>query len=153
MAVFAKLQGVPGHAVEEERMLKPAEVTEVPGLTPKEREALQAYINALLEALPDQVVRIILYGSKARGEGTPESDIDLMVVIRNGEERRPDGLWTSLRSDPRWKTAIYLADDIFLEYDVYISPFLIGEQRFKHGSLLVRNVQREGIELWPRQKT
>jgi len=142
-----------GGAVEEERMLKPADVTEIPGLTPKEREALQAYIDALLKALPDQIVRIILYGSKARGEGTPESDIDLMVVIRNGEEQRPDGFWTSLRSDPRWKTAIYLADDIFLDYDVCISPFFIGEQRFKRGSLLVRSVQREGIELWPCQKT
>ena len=131
-------------------MLKPAEVTEVPGLTPKEREALQAYINALLEALPDQVVRIILYGSKARGEGTPESDIDLMVVIRNGEERRPDGLWTSLMFDPMWEIIVDIANDVLLDQGVLISPFVIGEQRFKHGSLLTKSVQREGIELWPR---
>lgn len=136
--------------LKEQKMLRVADVSEIPGLTPKEREALQAYIDALLKALPDQVVRIILYGSKARGEGTLESDIDLMVVIRDGEEQRPDGFWTSLRSDPRWKTAVYLADDIFLDYEVHISPFLIGEQRFEHGSSVVRDAQREGIELWCR---
>lgn len=133
-------------------MLKATEVTEVAGLTPKEREALKAYIDALLKALPDQIVRIILYGSKARGEGTLESDIDLMIVIRNGEKRRPDGFWTSLVFDPRWKTIVEIANDILLDYEVFISPFVIGEQRFDYGSLLVKEVQREGVKLWPHPK-
>lgn len=110
------------------------------------------YIEALLKALPDQLVRIILYGSKARGEGTPESDVDVMIVIRNGDQQREDGFWTSLMFDPRWETIVGIANDILLDHGVFISPFVIGEQRFKYGSLLVKSVQREGIELWPYRK-
>lgn len=31
--------------------------------------------------------RVVLFGSRARGTGTPESDIDLLVVVSNGTSR------------------------------------------------------------------
>ena len=33
-------------------------------------------------------LRVILFGSRARGEATDESDVDLLVVLENGADKR-----------------------------------------------------------------
>ena len=38
-------------------------------------------VNGILRALPSQVIRIVLYGSAARGTNTPESDVDIAVFV------------------------------------------------------------------------
>ena len=52
-------------------------------LTAEEQAWLEAYRSALQEQYPGVVVRLLIYGSKARGEDTPESDIDLLLVIKD----------------------------------------------------------------------
>jgi len=44
----------------------------------KDREQLGAIVEALVQAL--HPVRIILFGSRARGQARPDSDFDLLVV-------------------------------------------------------------------------
>ena len=39
-------------------------------------------VDGILRALPSQVIRIVLYGSVARGSSTPESDVDIAVFTR-----------------------------------------------------------------------
>jgi uncharacterized protein (UPF0332 family)/predicted nucleotidyltransferase len=55
---------------------------------PAEDEAwLRHYQRALAERFPGLVKDIIVYGSKARGTATADSDLDLLVVIRDGDPR------------------------------------------------------------------
>ena len=47
-----------------------------------ERQALSILVQALAETLKDNLVRVIIYGSKARGDQRPDSDTDHMVIIK-----------------------------------------------------------------------
>jgi len=50
-------------------------------------EVLTRYRDALLVHFPDQLQRLILFGSQARGDATAESDIDILVVVSWEEEK------------------------------------------------------------------
>ncbi|MGH6898540.1 MAG: DUF433 domain-containing protein [Geminicoccaceae bacterium] len=58
-----------------------------PGLTPEDIRAAEIHARAVPEALLDAVVahfdplQVILFGSRARGEASADSDIDLLVVL------------------------------------------------------------------------
>ena len=64
-------------------------------LAPAERTAIEAAAAALRARFP--VTDIVLYGSKARGDSDPESDIDLLVLtsrpLDDEEQRR---IWSDL---------------------------------------------------------
>ena len=59
-------------------------------LTVADRAWLGAYRQALDEQFPGLVEDLVLFGSKARGTATPDSDLDLLVIIREGEWRLKD---------------------------------------------------------------
>lgn len=93
-------------------------------------------LHARLERLyGDRLVEVLLFGSRARGEADPESDIDVLVVLR--EPVRP-------------ATEIARTGDIVaglsLEHDVVISCVFMDENRYRtRAGPLLRNVRREGI--------
>ena len=60
-------------------------------LTSDETTWLAQYRQALSEWHPGAVVRMLVYGSKARGESHPDSDVDVLLVVRNdaGPLKRP----------------------------------------------------------------
>jgi len=121
------------------------------GLPERVREALAAFRRALLGAFPGQIRRIILYGSYARGEAAPDSDVDVMIVVAWEEERLPDGFYRSMYGDPRWETIVDIACDASLEHGVWVSPLVVGENRHvahRRWSFF-KEVQREGVVLWP----
>ena len=52
-------------------------------LTPDETTWLAEYRQALSERHPGAVVRMLVYGSKARGESHPDSDVDVLLIVKN----------------------------------------------------------------------
>jgi len=56
-------------------------------LTPEDEAWLEGYRQALAEQFPGVVERFIIYGSKARGTATADSDLDVLLVIRDGDRR------------------------------------------------------------------
>ena len=46
------------------------------------RGDLERYVAALRGQLRDDLVSVVLFGSRASGRATPESDIDLLVIAR-----------------------------------------------------------------------
>jgi len=58
---------------------------ELAGLTPEERDWLAAYRRQLEEEFPGIVEQIVIFGSKARGDATEESDLDVLLVITAGD--------------------------------------------------------------------
>jgi predicted nucleotidyltransferase len=113
---------------------------EVPDLTAKERRAIDAYLDRLHERFPGEILQVTLFGSKARGDSDPWSDIDILTVVR--EESWP------LREEINT-----LAARVSLEYDVLLGPRVIGQERWERMERdrfgLYQNVITEGIPLEP----
>jgi|RhiMetdeSRZDD1v2_1073273.scaffolds.fasta_scaffold514023_1 predicted nucleotidyltransferase len=61
-------------------------------LTPAETAWLLAYQTHLKKAFPGCVEEISIFGSKARGDARADSDLDVLVVIREGDWRFKEAL-------------------------------------------------------------
>ena len=105
-------------------------------LKPKEKKALKGFVRQLMENFPSKISLIALYGSKARGDSTPDSDIDILILVT-----QEDRIFR--------REIIDLASQFSLEYDVLLSPHVIGEGRFerKRGFTYYRNVAHDAIQL------
>jgi predicted nucleotidyltransferase len=98
-------------------------------LTSREREALREAARVLRERFP--VEQVILFGSKARGQGDAESDLDLLILTS--------------RELP-WKERDTLVDALFeiqLAYDVLLSPLVLGRHEWEEGLYSVVPLQAE----------
>jgi predicted nucleotidyltransferase len=85
----------------------------------------------------DRLVKLILFGSHARGEATPDSDIDLLAVLKSPVSQVQEIFYIS-----------NLRVKVLLDYDELVSIIPMSEDRFNaKGVALLRNIQREGIEL------
>ena len=85
-----------------------------------------------------EVVRIYAYGSRVRGDSTPESDLDLVVELGN-----PTSSQKRTVRDEVW--AVSIAEGIL------ISVIVVSEASFESGLVaqtpFAMNVKREGIEV------
>jgi predicted nucleotidyltransferase len=54
-------------------------------LTPDEQTWLDAYCQGLAEQFPNLVEEIVVFGSKARGDARPDSDLDILVIVREAD--------------------------------------------------------------------
>ena len=101
-------------------------------------QPILAELRQRLEALyGPRLVKMILYGSQARGDAAPGSDIDVLVVlcgrVQPGEEIS--------------RTSETVAD-LSLRFNEVISCVFMDDARFtgRNGPFL-RNVRREGVTL------
>ncbi len=79
------------------------------------------------------IVKIILFGSVARGDDTEESDIDILIITTNSDEL----------SDEINSATV----DIILEKDEFISPHVMSEEHFNKtiDYPFLTNVLKEGV--------
>lgn len=81
--------------------------------------------------------RIILFGSHARGEATPDSDVDLLVLMpRNGQTRHAQ------------ITAILTRCHLGFPVDVLVRTREEFEERLAMNDWFMRDIQREGKVLY-----
>ena len=91
--------------------------------------------NELKTLYGARLSEIILYGSFARGEGTKDSDIDIMVLL--------DGKVNSWKEIDR---TIDLVTEINLKYDILISLLPIAKDDYFHLNMpIILNIRSEGI--------
>jgi len=107
----------------------------LPYLTDRERQILSRLLERLEAAAGDRVHHVILFGSKARGDAEPHSDLDLMVVA----DMDPD----ELRA---------LTADLETEAGASLMPQLWSSAEYERLQRLKMpfyvNVRRDGVELW-----
>jgi len=101
---------------------------------------LTEFVKRLRHSLSGNVVDVRLFGSEARGEATPESDIDVLVIVQ------PEGERTALED-----RAIDIAFDVNLEFGVYISPRVLTpgilNDHVWRETPFIKNVAAESIPL------
>jgi len=91
----------------------------------------------LQELYGDRLVKLILFGSHARGEANLDSDIDLLAVLKSPVSQVQE---ISYMSNLRVK--------ILLERDELVSIIPVTEEDYStRNAGFLRNIRKEGIEL------
>ena len=107
-------------------------------LSDQEKTTLKEFKNRLKEILESQLLELKLFGSKARGDDKPNSDIDVLVIVTTDDWRIRDKVYD-------------VATDILIQSDVCISPKVISKNKFnqmsKEGTSFVHNVSRDAITI------
>ncbi len=107
-------------------------------LADHEQAALREFLTRLREQHGNEVVLVRLFGSKVRGDFDEESDIDVLVVVKDNGH-----IWDDL---------VALEVDLMLEYNVVISSLIMSRENYewhrRYSAPLYRSVEREGIDLW-----
>ena len=102
----------------------------------KEAAALQEFKDNILNKFAGKIKTILLYGSKARGDYHKESDIDVMILIDEGDFKVRDQI-------------AGIAYDIFLKHEVLISPLVINTKEYRllnrWQTSFFKNTKKDGI--------
>lgn len=109
-------------------------------IDPMTLESARAFLDIVRRDYP--VLEARLYGSRARGDYQPDSDVDVAVILGGAKRRRVD---VALEM-------VDLAQDILLDTGIYISPFPVWKSEWDNPELmfnpwLIRNIKVEGIAL------
>ena len=105
-------------------------------LKENEERALSELREELIAKYP--IIDIRLFGSKARGQGRQDSDLDVMIEIPDYDQ-----------------AMVAEIDDIIyrinLEHDVFISALVFGKDELEEGPMseapIYKVIQREGVPL------
>ena len=102
------------------------------------QRAVSEFAERLRERFGSEVVSIWMYGSRARGDASPDSDIDLAVVVSDA-------------SPERRRAVRHLAVEVWLEHGLYLSTRVWSAAHWheleRMQTLLYRNICSDGITL------
>ena len=107
-------------------------------LAANERRALETFVRRLHARFGGRVSSVVLFGSKARGDFGPDSDLDVLVRLTDDD------------SALRWEVQ-RLAARVSLEYDLLLSVRAVGrsqwERMARYRTPLFHALQSEGVPL------
>ena len=95
----------------------------------------EEYKRRVVRAFHGRVAKVVLYGSRARGDARPDSDWDIAVFL-TGEPSSDD---LNRLSD--------LGFDLLLETEQYIQVLPLPVRREAEESLLLSSIRNEGVAL------
>ena len=102
-----------------------------------ERTILTRFRELLMKRL--QLHKLVLFGSRARGDADPDSDLDVLVVVQGGIDREV----RDYVSDCAWEAGF--------EHGVVVVPVVFSREEWEEGperhSLLAQAVETEGVFL------
>ncbi len=102
----------------------------------KIKELIEEFKKEIENLYGKRLKQIILYGSHARGDFTEDSDIDLLIILK-------DKVIPGKEID----RMIDIITEINLKYGVLISVYPVSERDYKKvKSPLLLNVRREGVQ-------
>lgn len=112
---------------------------QVTWLRPQVQNAIKSYLSQLVAGHGNNVGSVTLYGSQARAEAEPDSDIDLFIVV--------------YQDSPALRQALIdLAWQVQFEHDVIISDIICSlnqlQQMQANHFPYYQNIEKEGVLLW-----
>lgn len=84
----------------------------------------------------DRLVRVVLFGSRARGDARPDSDYDVAVFLRD-----PDSFWTESGRLAQVET------DILYDTLAVINALPFDKKAYDSQTMFMGEVRREGVPL------
>ncbi len=106
------------------------------------RTLVEHYIAQVVQAIYGSHLRkVILYGSYARGDSRPDSDVDLMILLDMSD--------LDLKSYSQELS--YMTYDFNMDHDLDIKPITKSEELFEKWVVnypFYANVNREGVVLY-----
>ena len=112
--------------------------TRLDQLTEDEQRIAVAFVDKIRERFDHQLVSIVLFGSRARGEAEPDSDMDMLVVMTEVD--------FEIRQAIR-----HLAVEVWLDYGIYLSTRVWSQDHWHKvaqlQTLLYQNIRKDGIDL------
>ena len=100
--------------------------------------AVSQFSRELKRMLGERLVRVVLYGSYARGTYHDNSDVDIMILVKMSEDE--------IR---QIKNSIYdLAFEIEMDTDIDIAPIIKEKQQYEYWVDTLpfyKNIKEEGV--------
>ena len=102
-------------------------------LKSEEREMLKRFKREVKKVLGGRLDRVVLFGSRSRGDAAPDSDFDVLVTVQNLQERDR-------------KRVFEIAADLSLEHDTVLAVLVVPANDFTEDRYfyLYENIQKEG---------
>jgi predicted nucleotidyltransferase len=108
-------------------------------LTEAEQAAVESVVESLVGTLGENLIRLVIYGSKVRGDYSEDSDIDLLVLVKQVSSEQRMLIYDRLL-------------DLELRYESRISLVFFSEYEYERNleleSFFIENVNRDGVDLW-----
>lgn len=105
-------------------------------LTPVDRNAVEEFMRKLRAAFGERLREALLFGSKARGTDSPESDIDMFLVFKDATIDDEDKV-------------LDIAFEVNMAFDVYISPRIMDSSAradpVRKATPFMKAVAHEGV--------
>ena len=106
-------------------------------MDPQTQTAVAELRDRLSKLYGERFQRTVVFGSRARGDALPDSDVDVLVVL--GGDVRP---FEEIRR------AGEVVADVSLRNDVYLSCIYTSESRFENATTpFQKAVRREGVRV------
>lgn len=108
------------------------------GLTSQDTKALKLFADHLKETFPERLEGVQVFGSKARGEATKFSDVDVLVVLKD-----------ATRQDRH--TVSRLTSRVLLDTNVFLSPKTLSPQQLggmqQRGSMFWQSIEPDLVRV------
>lgn len=110
-------------------------------LTPRQLAAARELVRRVRLRVPAVLFRALLFGSRARGQGRPDSDVDVLLVFR---ALPPD-------REPHATIAEALGDGVAAETGVPVQPWSVSLEDLACGcrTPMLVDALDDGVPLWP----
>ena len=104
----------------------------------EEQAWLEAYREALNKQHPEAIKEMVIYGSKARGQAHADSDLDVLLIVKN--------VAAGLKRDLRWIGYLLAAKtDVLPSILAYTEEE--WESRRQSGSTFRKAVERDAVRV------
>lgn len=108
-------------------------------LVSKKEDIEGKFIKQIISLFPDQITRVILFGSRAKGVPKPGSDYDFLIVLKEKDRKIIDEIYN-------------VVTDFLIRYGVDISLKVYNEKDFQQLTSIptpfMASILKTGKELW-----
>lgn len=103
-----------------------------------ERSAIQRFREAINKNIGKDLISIIAFGSKVRGDFNEASDIDILIIVKNRSLRVMDKI-------------AEITAELNIEYNISIAPVVFSEKEYNMNKIMntsfTSSISAEGLSL------